>query len=93
MHDLIFADQKNIGVDGLKAKAGQIAGLDTATFNSCLDNSKHKTTVAKDMEDGVQAGVSGTPAFFVNGRFLSGAVPFDSFSEIIDDELKRKGIS
>jgi protein-disulfide isomerase len=49
--------------------------------------------VATDLADGSQAGVSGTPAMFVNGRFLSGAVPFDQLAAIVDDELRRKGIT
>jgi protein-disulfide isomerase len=39
---------------------------------------------------GDEAGVSGTPAFFINGRVLTGAQPFDAFKRVIDDELARK---
>ena len=49
----------------------------------------HAETVATDLKDGAAAGVSGTPAFFVNGRFLSGAVPFEDIAEVIDDEVRR----
>jgi protein-disulfide isomerase len=48
--------------------------------------------VAKDLEDGQKAGVSGTPALFVNGRFLNGAVPYEELAKVIDDELARKGV-
>ena len=47
--------------------------------------------VQADLQAGQKAGVSGTPAFFVNGRFISGAAAFETFAEIINDELKRKG--
>jgi protein-disulfide isomerase len=47
--------------------------------------------VQADMRGGNALGVTGTPAFFVNGRFLSGAQPFDAFKQIIDDELERAG--
>ena len=47
--------------------------------------------VNKDMEDGAKAGVSGTPAFFINGIMLSGAQPFSEFKAIIDRELADKG--
>jgi protein-disulfide isomerase len=45
--------------------------------------------VRQDLAEGQQAGVSGTPAFLVNGRFISGAQPFEAFKEIIDEELRR----
>ncbi len=91
MHDAMFADQKNLGVDALKEKAAQISGIDSAAFNTCLDSGKHEEVLDLDMSAGAQAGVSGTPAFFVNGRFLSGAVPFENFSELINEELARHG--
>jgi protein-disulfide isomerase len=43
--------------------------------------------VGKDLAEGNRVGVSGTPAFFVNGRFLSGAQPFAAFQEAIEDAL------
>ncbi len=91
MHDAMFGDQKNLAVDGLKAIAAQIADLDTGSFNDCLDSGKHAETVESDLKAGARAGVSSTPAFFVNGRYLAGAQPFELFAEIIDDELKRTG--
>ncbi|HLG20624.1 MAG TPA: thioredoxin domain-containing protein, partial [Bdellovibrionota bacterium] len=47
--------------------------------------------VEHDIEDGANAGVSGTPAFFINGVLLSGAVPFENFKDIIDEEVARVG--
>jgi protein-disulfide isomerase len=43
------------------------------------------------VKDGSAVGVSGTPAMFINGRFVNGAVPIEQISSIIDDELRRKG--
>ncbi len=93
MHDAMFGDQKNLAVDGLKSIAATIAGLDTGVFSECLDSNKHAETVENDLKEGVGAGVSSTPAFFINGRYLAGAQPFETFAEIIDDELKRDGTS
>jgi protein-disulfide isomerase len=93
MHDLMFGDQKSLGVDGLKEKASRISGIDATAFNTCLDSGKYAATIDKDLEEGAQAGVDSTPAFFVNGRFVLGAAPFENFAEIIDEELKRKGNS
>jgi hypothetical protein len=44
------------------------------------------------MKDGSMAGVTGTPAFFVNGRMVVGAQPFENFAKVIDDELTRRGL-
>jgi protein-disulfide isomerase len=92
MHDAMFADQGGLAVDGLKQKAAAI-GLAADQFNTCLDSGKYAARVAADEADGQKAGVNGTPALFINGRFVSGAVPFDALAKIIDDELARKGIT
>ena len=90
MHDGMFANQR-LGADGLKATAAGL-GLDAEQFNACLDSGQFADEVATDVAEGSAAGVSGTPAMFINGRFISGAVPFEQITEVIDDELRRKGI-
>lgn len=91
MHDVMFAGQRELSVDQLKAKASQI-GLDTDQFNQCLDSNQHADAVQADLKAGAEAGVQGTPAMFINGISVSGAVPYEQVSEIIDDELDRKGL-
>lgn len=91
MHDALFADQQKLAVADLKASAAKI-GLDSAKFDACLDGGTMASTVSRDMEDGMAAGVSGTPALFVNGRFINGAVPYEELAKVINDELSRKGI-
>ena len=86
MHDLLFDDQKALKVEDLKEKAASL-GLQTEEFTECLDTSKHAETVRKDLYDGVRAGVSGTPAMFINGRPLSGQVPYESLAKIVEEEL------
>jgi protein-disulfide isomerase len=88
MHDLLFNEQQKLNPPDLKEKATRL-GLDAASFGECLDSERHAETVAADLKDGAAAGVSGTPAFFINGRFLSGAVPFENMAELIDDEVRR----
>jgi protein-disulfide isomerase len=90
MHDAMFKNQQELAVDNLKAKAAAL-GLKAEEFNSCLDSGKYTAQIQADVKDGSAVGVNGTPAMFVNGRFLSGAVPIEQLSSIIDDELKRKG--
>ena len=90
MHDAMFQNQQNLGVEQLKAKATEL-GLNADQFNSCLDQGKFATQVQADLEAGTKAGVNGTPAMFINGRFLSGAQPLGEITKVIDDELQRKG--
>ncbi|MBI2039543.1 thioredoxin domain-containing protein [Candidatus Microgenomates bacterium] len=73
-------------VEGLKGLASNL-GLDTNKFNSCLDSAEKSSLVKADLDDGTKAGVNGTPAFFINGRLISGAVPFEQFKSVIDEEL------
>lgn len=91
MHDAMFGNQRALGVDQLKAEAARL-GMNTRQFNQCLDLSKYADRIRTDMTAGTAAGVTGTPALFVNGRFLNGAVPFRSIQKLIEDELARKGI-
>jgi protein-disulfide isomerase len=86
-HDALFADQERFAVTKLSDYARSI-GLDLAAFEQCLASNKYTAEVQKDVADGTQAGVTGTPAFFVNGRFLPGAQPFDAFRQIIEEELR-----
>ena len=88
-HDKLFANQSALKVEDLKKHAADL-GLDTARFNECLDSGKKAELVKKDMEEGEKVGVTGTPAFFINGIMLSGAVPAEEFKSIIDAELKKK---
>ena len=89
MHDLLFAEQHTLTVADLKEKASRL-GLNRTAFDRCLDSDRHYETVRDDIRAGAAAGVSGTPAIFVNGRALTGAVPFASLAAIIDDELARQ---
>ena len=90
-HDLMFGNQKDLTVDSLKKKAADLK-LDTQAFDACIDSGKHAEAIRKDIVEGSRAGVTGTPAMFINGRLLGGARPYSDIAEIIDDELQRKGI-
>jgi protein-disulfide isomerase len=88
-HDRLFANQQRLSVNDLKQHAKDL-GLDTVKFNACVDSRKYKDAVEKDIAEGNEAGVDGTPAIFINGRLVSGAQPFDVFKKIIDEELSLK---
>lgn len=93
-HDELYkaeiADRKenngNISAVFLKSLAGKL-GLDQAKFDSCLDSQKYKLEVEKDYDDGVAAGVRGTPTTFVNGKLLSGAAQYSTLKKLIDEAL------
>jgi protein-disulfide isomerase len=88
-HDRLFANQQRLGVNDLKQHAVDL-GLDAARFNACMDSHKNVPLIEADISAGNESGVNGTPAFFINGRMLSGAQPFEAFKRIIDDELALK---
>ena len=88
-HDRMFANQQRLGAADLKQHAVDL-GLDATRFNACLDSHKYAQHVEADVNAGNDAGVNGTPAFFINGRMISGAQPFEAFKKIIDEELALK---
>lgn len=88
MSKKLFGNQREIQVEDLRKYAGDLK-LDTKKFNDCLDAGKHADRVRQNQQQGQDVGVSGTPAFFVNGRMISGAQPFEKFKEVIDAELAK----
>jgi len=92
MHDRLWTSAGKLQVEDLKAQATSL-GLDATAFGQCLDSGKDRALVEKDLAAGQGYGVSGTPAFFVNGRPLTGAQPFEAFAQVIDDELQRQGVA
>lgn len=87
-HDKLFANQKAMQRADLE-KYAQEVGLDMNKFKAALDNRTHKAHVDADMAVAQKAGVKGTPAFTINGYFLSGAQPFPQFKRLIDVALKE----
>lgn len=89
IHDLMFANQNKLSFNDLKKYAAQ-SKVDIKKFNSCLDAKKYDSIIDADMAEGASFGISGTPAFFVNGIFVNGAEPLEEFKKIIDAELAAK---
>jgi protein-disulfide isomerase len=89
LHDAMLSGKSPLGVEDLKKTAAGL-NLDAAAFNACLDSGRHAPSISRDVREGYLAGVNGTPALFVNGRFLSGAQPYAEIVAVIEDELKRK---
>jgi protein-disulfide isomerase len=88
-HDKLFAGGPDASPETLKKLASE-AGLDVSAFEGCLASGKHKAAIQADLDQGSKLGLTGTPAFFINGRPLSGAQPVEAFVQIIDEELKAQ---
>jgi protein-disulfide isomerase len=88
MHDIMFKNQQNLDAASLEKYAQEI-GLDMTKFKAALQDKKLQEAVEADVAMGDKLGARGTPAFFVNGSFLSGAQPFDNFKSRIDEQLKK----
>lgn len=88
MHDKIFENQEEISEANLKTYAVQI-GLNSIQFGTCLQSAKYLAEVEQDLQDGIEAGVRATPTFFINGLKVEGAIPFNTFEQIILSELSR----
>ena len=89
MHAKLFANQRALDTAALKGYAKDLK-LDQAKFDKCLDSGATASIVEEGRKAGTEAGINGTPAFFVNGILISGAQPFDAFKEVIDAELAQK---
>lgn len=100
MHTRLFENQKALGPGNL-ADYAKALGLDRPKFQRCLESGKHAARVRKDLADGQQAGVTGTPAFFLGLtepndpkvkviRALKGAQPYASFKDAIESLLSSQ---
>jgi len=85
-HDTLYANSPKASADDLKSY-GKEVGLNVDSFDRCFASGKYKAVVQKDLNEGAQLGLSGTPTFFINGREISGNLPLKAFEAIIDEEL------
>ena len=89
-HDSLFENQGKLAPADLKATAKTL-GMNTTKFDACFDSAKYDSQIKADQAAGEKIGVDGTPAFFIDGRPLTGAQPAPKFEELIDDELANGG--
>jgi protein-disulfide isomerase len=87
MHDKLFPSQSLEDAD-IQRFAKEV-GLKEKKFNQCLADHKYAARIETDIADGQRFGVRGTPHFFINGRPISGAQPFEAFKTAIDEELAK----
>lgn len=87
-HDKLFQDQRNLKYDAFTRYVGEL-GMDAAQFERDFADLDNKKIVDDDMAEARSLGLTGTPAFFINGRFLRGAQPYNAFVRVINEELER----
>jgi protein-disulfide isomerase len=86
-HDRLFTEQAKLDPPSLKEHARSV-GLDAAQFDACVESRKFKSKVQEDSDQAFEAGISGTPGFFINGILLNGAQPSAAFEKVIESELR-----
>jgi protein-disulfide isomerase len=86
-HDAAFKAQDKLDSEGLE-KLAKDSGGNVEKYRECMNSKKFAQYVQEDLSYGEKIGVKSTPTFFVNGQLISGALPIENFSEIIDEELE-----
>jgi len=87
-HDKLFGEKPSLG-DATLEKHARDVGIAVGEWKACLSSGKPRDKIVKQQRQAITMGARGTPAFFINGRFLSGARPFEQFKALIDEELKK----
>lgn len=89
VHDAFMADQQSLTEADIQ-RVAKAAALDLPTWEECRKDPAMVAEIKKDQADGAAVGVTGTPAFFINGVFINGAQPYEKFKAIVDADLKAK---
>jgi protein-disulfide isomerase len=84
--DAMFDNQSRLG-DAFFEEVAQEIGVNLPQFQNCVSERKYQDKVEQDYQQGLQAGVTGTPGSFVNGIPVKGAVPYEQLKSIIDSQL------
>jgi len=88
MHEKLMANSGQLTRDRILQLAKDV-GLDIERFTKDLDSNAHKAEIDRTTKEAMDIGATGTPASFVNGRYLSGAQPYESFKKLVDEELAK----
>ena len=88
MHDMLYKNQRALSAEDIDKYAQEI-GLNLAKFKADLSSGKFKAQIEADQALARELGASGTPSFFINGKKLRGAQPFEQFKQVIDEALKK----
>ena len=85
-HDTLYQNQDDLARSSLREYARAV-GLNVSKFDQCLASGRYRQEVLEDFQDGVEAGVVGTPTFFFNGQRVAGAIPLETLRLIVDAYL------
>lgn len=88
----LYSAPGDLSATDLTKRAADLS-LEPTAFEACMTSKKYESLIKANYDDGAALGVTGTPAFFINGRMLVGAQPIEQFRAIINDELSRKGVA
>jgi protein-disulfide isomerase len=88
MYDKIFANQRELTPEKFQQYAAEL-NLDAAQFEKDRNDPAVKAKIDADVKEAEKLGVAGTPAFFINGRYLSGAQPYENFKKLVDEVLAK----
>lgn len=86
MYDKIFANQRDLKPETFVVYATEI-GIDVEQFKKDVNDPSVKAKIESDSDEAEKLGVAGTPAFFINGKYLSGAQPYETFQKLVDEQL------
>jgi len=89
LHDEFFKNQDDIEDAAKLKEIAKNLGIDMVKLESCLASKKYDSRLTEDTAEGRQAGVSGTPTFYINGVEVSGAQSYEAFKKVIDEELAK----
>jgi len=85
-HDKLYGGGTDASPETLTRLAREI-DMDMVAFQQCLSTGKHRSDIDRDIQEASSLGVTGTPGFFINGRLISGAQPYEGFAQVINEEL------
>ncbi len=85
-HDQLFAT-KALDVSELKDHARKL-NLNAAAFDQCLADGKHAAFIRTQVDEAISFALPGTPGFFINGRFIAGAVDYSTLKQLVEEELQ-----
>jgi hypothetical protein len=85
---LLYGDPRGLGSVMYNTYAEEL-GLNLSAFTSCIASNKYANEIDLDMQDGQRVGVNGVPAFFINDRLISGLQPYETFRQVIEEELNK----
>lgn len=86
-HDMLYQHQDDLSRESLREYARSV-GVNMTRFDRCLASGQYRSEVLQDLQDGLDAGVIGTPTFFFNGQKIAGAIPLDTLRAIVDAYLR-----